>query len=85
MGNCTGIHTSVHAKPSVIEINDPFKDSTPLKPWKLVTHLSQKTQPSLFDYDDHEISKFKAQIDKSGKYLSTSKGLQVLSEVIYIF
>ena len=85
MGNCTGIHGSVHAKTSIIEVNDPFKASrsstNALKPWKLVTHLSQKTQPCLFDYDDHEISKFRTQVDKSGKYISTSKGIQVLTSV----
>ena len=80
MGNCSGIHSNVYPKASIIQIQDPLKLVQP-KPWKMVSMLSQKTQPSLFDYDDHDLIKHKVNLDKNGKLIGTSKELELMASV----
>ena len=84
MGNCSGIHNNIHPKSSIIDVQNCFKSINP-KPFKLTTMLCQKTQPSLFDYDDHDYIKNRTILDKNGKVIGTSKDLQIFSSVKFLY
>lgn len=82
MGNCSSIHFKDKKACSIVNVQESIK--SPGK-WKMVTALSHKTQPNLFDYDDHDFIKHKVQLDKSGKYVGTDKNVTFFPKVFNFF
>lgn len=70
MGNCSSIHIKDKKTCSIINVQESIKASGK---WRMVSAISHKTQPNLFDYDEHDFIKHKVQLDKSGKYVGTDK------------
>lgn len=78
MGNCSSIHIKDKKTCSIINVQESIKASGK---WRMVSAISHKTQPNLFDYDEHDFIKHKVQLDKSGKYIGTDKAVTFCPKV----